>query len=261
MATIRTLIGNIRGPQGIQGPTGATGANGQDGTNGQDGAAATIEVGSVTTVAYGSSASVVNSGTENAAVLDFQIPQGAPGEDVTDMSNLTLNDITASSADYPEFAAGETGATIFGKIKKFLSDIRTNGLFKSNLVNGFTQTTPGVNALDAAAGRSLNESLSNLTPLGTVYSGVAQNGRTISMSGNNCRGIIFGCSTVENRTFITFIYSAATGAWNHVDIQKGSNITISGDTTTTLSITSSSTVLTSCRIISWGGELTVSNPS
>lgn len=34
-------------------------------------------------------------------------------------------------------------------------------LHKSELVNGFTQTTPGVNALDAAAGKSLNDSLSN----------------------------------------------------------------------------------------------------
>ena len=34
-------------------------------------------------------------------------------------------------------------------------------LKKADLVNGFTQTTPGVNALDAAAGKSLNDSLSN----------------------------------------------------------------------------------------------------
>lgn len=34
-------------------------------------------------------------------------------------------------------------------------------LHKSELVNGFTQTTAGVNALDAAAGKSLNDSLSN----------------------------------------------------------------------------------------------------
>lgn len=108
---------------------------------------------------------------------------------------------------------------------------------------------------------SLNDAFSNISELGNVYSGVAQNGRTISMSGNNCRGIIFGCSTVEARTFIVFIYSSATGSWNHVEIQKGSNITITGDGTTTLSITSSSAVLTSCRIISWGGELAVSNPT
>lgn len=43
-------------------------------------------------------------------------------------------------------------------------------LKKADLVNGFTQTTPGVNALDAAAGKSLNDSLANLsTDVSTNY--------------------------------------------------------------------------------------------
>jgi hypothetical protein len=45
------------------------------------GTAATIEVGTVTTLAAGASATVENSGTENAAVLDFGIPEGQPGAD------------------------------------------------------------------------------------------------------------------------------------------------------------------------------------
>ena len=49
--------------------------------NGEDGTAATIGIGSVTTLPAGSSATVVNSGTENAAVLDFGLPAGAQGED------------------------------------------------------------------------------------------------------------------------------------------------------------------------------------
>lgn len=56
------------------------GAPGKDGASGKDGKAATIAVGSVTTGEAGSAASVVNSGTESAAVLDFVIPQGAKGE-------------------------------------------------------------------------------------------------------------------------------------------------------------------------------------
>ena len=55
------------------------GVNGTNGTNGQDGAAATIQVGTVTTGQPGSNASVTNSGTQNAAVFDFSIPQGAQG--------------------------------------------------------------------------------------------------------------------------------------------------------------------------------------
>lgn len=56
------------------------GAPGADGAPGKDGKAATIAVGSVTTVEAGSAASVTNAGTESAAVLDFVIPQGAKGE-------------------------------------------------------------------------------------------------------------------------------------------------------------------------------------
>ncbi len=42
--------------------------------------AATVEVGTVTTGAPGTEASVTNSGTKNAAVLDFTIPRGDPAE-------------------------------------------------------------------------------------------------------------------------------------------------------------------------------------
>ena len=75
-----------QGPRGEQGPAGADGAQGERGpqgpagADGKDGAAATISVGTVTTGAPGSSASVVNAGTSNAAVLNFTIPRGATGE-------------------------------------------------------------------------------------------------------------------------------------------------------------------------------------
>ncbi len=44
--------------------------------NGAAGQAATIRIGTVTTLAYTASATVVNSGTANEAVLDFGIPRG-----------------------------------------------------------------------------------------------------------------------------------------------------------------------------------------
>ena len=65
--------GQIRGPQGPQGETGATGPQGETGT------AATIAIGTVTTGAPGSDATVSNSGTANAAIFDFTIPQGEQG--------------------------------------------------------------------------------------------------------------------------------------------------------------------------------------
>ena len=77
------------GPQGEQGPQGDTGPQGpkgdkgdpgETGAPGKDGTAATVTVGTVTTGEPDAPASVVNSGTENAAVLDFVIPRGKQGE-------------------------------------------------------------------------------------------------------------------------------------------------------------------------------------
>ena len=56
---------------------GQAGAPGRDGNDGQ---AATVSVGTTTTGAAGSNASVSNSGTSSAAVLNFTIPRGAKGD-------------------------------------------------------------------------------------------------------------------------------------------------------------------------------------
>ena len=55
------------------------GAPGANGTNGINGTAATITVGTTTTGAPGSSASVTNIGTTTAAIFDFSIPRGFDG--------------------------------------------------------------------------------------------------------------------------------------------------------------------------------------
>ena len=67
------------GPQGATGPQGPAGPTGPQGATGPTGSAATVSVGTVTTGDPGTQAAVTNSGTENNAVLDFTIPQGAAG--------------------------------------------------------------------------------------------------------------------------------------------------------------------------------------
>ncbi|ADW68109.1 collagen-like protein [Granulicella tundricola] len=57
----------------------AAGGAGATGASGPAGAGATVQVGTVTTGAAGTAASVMNSGTSSAAVLNFVIPQGASG--------------------------------------------------------------------------------------------------------------------------------------------------------------------------------------
>lgn len=71
------------------GGSGGSGIDGLDGPPGPAGAAATVAVGTVTTVAAGLPATVTNSGTSSAAVLDFQIPRGAAGADGADPSGVT----------------------------------------------------------------------------------------------------------------------------------------------------------------------------
>lgn len=152
MADVYTRIGYIKGD---------TGAQGAQGLQGDPGEAATIEVGSVTTVPYGQTANVTNSGTESAVILDFQIPQGRPGEQVTDMQNLTLGAITTSAASFPVPAVGETGKVLWGKVVKWFSDMSAlvaTKLNVANVVNNLTTTASGY-ALDARQGKALNDAM------------------------------------------------------------------------------------------------------
>lgn len=180
---MKTDLGYIRGAQGEVGPQGETGAQGP---------AATIEVGSVTTSAYGTPAKVVNSGTKNAARFDFTIPQGAPGETVADVSELTANFITESTESYPTYTVTEKMKVILGKIKKYLADLKseaaslaskiiaaeknitniqtdvgeintalTDKLDKTDVIANLTATTSG-KALDATQGKALQDQITQL---------------------------------------------------------------------------------------------------
>lgn len=93
------------GPVGEQGPTGDTGPQGPQGEQGPAGTTPTIQIGNVTTVPASSSASVTNSGTSTAVVLNFEIPQGPEG-DIT--SCLSTPHIVA---ELP--AVGETNILYF----------------------------------------------------------------------------------------------------------------------------------------------------
>lgn len=65
------------------------------GAKGDTGTAATIEIGTVSTGAAGSNASVVNRGTANNAVFDFTLPRGADGGVTVDaaLSDTSINPV------------------------------------------------------------------------------------------------------------------------------------------------------------------------
>lgn len=88
MSKTKVNLGKVVGPTGPTGPKGATGQTGPRGYTGPtgptgpagtNGAAATLTIGSVSTGAPGTNASVTNSGTSIAALLNFTIPQGPTG--------------------------------------------------------------------------------------------------------------------------------------------------------------------------------------
>lgn len=130
--------------KGDKGDTGAAGADGTDGTNGADGAAATISVGTVTTGAADSDASVTNSGTTSAAVLDFTIPQGAAGvdgADGTDGSNGTNGTDGASAFVYIAYASDDTGTdftTTFDASLDYIATKETTTAIVSPASSDFT---------------------------------------------------------------------------------------------------------------------------
>ncbi len=140
-----TIPRGAQGERGIQGETGAAGkdgANGRDGADGKDGAAATVTVGQVTTLPAGSQATVTNSGTENAAVLNFAIPQGAQGAAGTDGTN------GANGADGADGVGIET-ITAAG------TDENGGNIYRINLSNGqnYTFTAPkGAQGAQGATG-------------------------------------------------------------------------------------------------------------
>lgn len=89
-------------------PRGEKGEPGKDGLDGQ-GIAATIEVGTVTTGAAGTNASVTNVGTEQRAILNFVIPRGDEGDagfGFDDADEISINDGAVN------ITAGENGVNI-----------------------------------------------------------------------------------------------------------------------------------------------------
>lgn len=87
------------------------GVDGKDGKDGKDGTAATIAVGTTTTGAAGTSASVTNSGTSSAAVFNFVVPKGDKGDtgaagttDYNELQNKPNLAAVATSGSYNDLS-------------------------------------------------------------------------------------------------------------------------------------------------------------
>ena len=70
---------NFNIPKGVSGAAGIQGSKGLTGATGAAGDNATIAIGTISTLAENSNATVVNVGTDTAAVLNFGLPMGQTG--------------------------------------------------------------------------------------------------------------------------------------------------------------------------------------
>lgn len=104
-------FGIPKGDKGDKGDTGATGAAGSPGE------AATISVGTTSTGLPGTNASVTNTGTSSAAVLNFTIPKGAKGDQGNPGTAATVDVGTTTTGDAGTSASvtnsGTSSAAVF----------------------------------------------------------------------------------------------------------------------------------------------------
>lgn len=131
-----------RGPQGAtgpQGPNGDKGDTGPKGEKGDTGAAASIKIGTVTTGAAGSNASVTNSGTASNVVLDFTLPRGEDGADGGIIVDTALSDTSTNPVQNKVIKAA-----LDTKVNK------TDKIYEANLEWGGRNIANGYSPTDAA---------------------------------------------------------------------------------------------------------------
>ena len=129
---------------------------------GDPGTAATVEIGTTTTLEPGSQATVNNSGNENAAVLNFGIPKGNEGKAASIMvgevqtlpsgSNATVENVGTANAAVLNFGIPQGQA---GNLESFLANyyaLRRNGkVYQTKIWKFATNPTPtGEKLLDNA---------------------------------------------------------------------------------------------------------------
>lgn len=156
-------VAGVQGPQGTQGPAGSNGAPGAPG------AAATVAAGTTNTGLPGTNASVTNSGSSSAAVLNFTIPRG---------------DVGAQGPTGPTGPAGPTGP----QGSTVLADSTQNGLLRqlSGLATDFVDGTNHCQDLASAIAPTIwSARLRSFNAIGNPNFEVAQrnNGAIVNVAG------------------------------------------------------------------------------
>ncbi len=194
------------------------------------GAAATIEVGTVTTGSAGSSATVVNSGTDTAAVFDFTIPRGATG---------VFGGSAGSTDNLGVRADGTGGVTLQAGL--FINDDSGN-LAPATTDTGALGTTAKMWAdLFLASGAVINFNNGNIT--------LTHSAGDVTFAG--------GTLTLPN----TGLHLFDTDSSHDLIIKPGSNITAdrtltvtTGDANRTLTLSGDATLIAGTAVVTAGAQ-------
>lgn len=224
-----------RGDKGEKGDTGAQGAKGDKGDKGDAGTAATITVGSTTTTNPGTNATVTNSGTTSAAVLNFGIPKGATGSVKSDV--VAELPETGEEDTFYLVNREATEQTATGKAINFTNSDNAGDITDFKLKGETSQQTySGKNLLNF-----IGQSNGGVT-------GTITNGSTITVTGNATVSTGVNVASLEPTipagTYTLTIDHAATHVINFTINTSGGNVAFrlaAGETSVTKTLASAST--------------------
>ena len=175
--TTSAAILDFQIPQGIQGEQGVPGQDGQDGQDGAPGQAATIAVGTTTTGNSGTNASVTNSGTSSAAVFNFTIPRGNPGQDGQDGQDGAPGQAATIAVGTTTTGAAGTNASVTN------SGTSSAAVFHFTIPRGDTGAA-GQDGQDGAPGAAAT------VTVGTTTTGAAGTNASVTNSGTSSAAVL-----------------------------------------------------------------------
>lgn len=176
------------------------GEKGDQGPQGEKGDAATVNVGTTTTGLPGTSASVVNSGSTSAAILDFTIPrgdkgeqgpqgpQGEPGEPGEDGLDITWRGTYSASTSYVVNDAVYYNGGSYICIQNTTGNLPTNETYwnlmaaqgapgegSGDVVGPDSATDNAIARFDSVTGKLIQDSLVTIDDSGSVNIPAGQN--------------------------------------------------------------------------------------
>jgi hypothetical protein len=264
--------GNVIGPQGPTGSVGPTGPAGATGATGATGAAATVAVGSTSTIAPGSPAVVTNVGSSSAAVFNFSIPRGTAGAAATISAGTTttsnpgtnanvINSGTSSSAIFDFTIPRGAGINVGGSAGQILTKL-TGADFDTGWVTvSGTGTVTSINASGGTTGLSFSGG--PVTTNGTLVLGgtlIVANGGT---GASTLTGYVYGNGTSAMTASTTIPTTALSGTVTNAQLAysaltvNGNSVSLGGSTTVTATATNALTIGTGLSGTSYNGSAAV----